>query len=157
MFPAFVAGRTGICELMGRKWDLIMKLEFRGSSQRNLALLFAASAEYVAPAWQDLRQSEFAPYFPFSSLKNSDGRQKNHKKRRQPAKIQIHGLSAVTARLGMSMRYWMKSTVAFSCTVVKSKASGITRYRSMSLMLELREMRSGLLTAISLNMPRPQS
>ncbi len=68
MFPAFVAGRTGICELTGRNWDLIMKLEFRGSSQRNLALLFAASTEYVAPAWQDLRQPEFAPVFPFQLI-----------------------------------------------------------------------------------------
>jgi len=45
-----------------------MKPEFRGSSQRNLALLFVVATEYVAPAWQDLQQQEFAPVFPFQLI-----------------------------------------------------------------------------------------
>jgi len=53
---------------MERNRDLIMKPGFRGSSQRNLALLFAASTEYVPPAGQDLRQPEFALVFPFQFI-----------------------------------------------------------------------------------------
>jgi hypothetical protein len=45
-----------------------MKLEFCSSSQRNLARLFVAATEYVAPAWQDVWQQEFASVLPFQLI-----------------------------------------------------------------------------------------
>ena len=44
------------------------ELKSRGGSQRNLALLFVASTEYVAPAWQNLRQREFDLVFRFQLI-----------------------------------------------------------------------------------------